>query len=115
MEIPLLLRAFNIFAIIVFVKCDPNSCQFDENVTKSYSINLDVRGMGLCGVSPAPLLTIEHTQHQGECLASCAEFPGCFSYNFHYDSTECELFCYPEKYATIPHCFNYVVSEKLNK
>ena len=97
----------NLFFNPACVASEVGVCEGNE--IQAYHSNVDARGMGLCGVSPAPLKTIEHTQHHGECLASCAEFPGCFSYNFYHDSTKCELFCVPEKYAIIPNCFNYLV------
>ena len=98
----------NLFFNPIFVVSDDGVCEGNE-VQAYYRLNVDARGMGLCGVSPAPLQTIEHTQHHGECLASCAEFPGCFSYNFYHNSTRCELFCVPERYAISPNCSNYLV------
>ena len=98
-----------------FVVSDSEVCAPGMNdAPKTYRMIVNAIGMGLCCVSPAPFKAIEHTQHQGECLVLCAEYPGCQSYNFHPDSTKCELLPIPEKTAIIQNCFNYIVSTRIS-
>ena len=74
-----------------------------------FLINPDSYGREQCGVSPAPLKVIDWTEHHGACLAACAEFQGCSSYNYHYNTHGCELFCMPTEYSYIPNCIHYWV------
>ena len=96
------------------VQCDDVPvCQAppqDSEQYQSYSINLDTNGRTQCGVLPRVLKVINRTQHHGECLQACARYPGCASYNYHYDTTQCDLFCYPAQLAPSTKCFHYVVS-----
>ena len=95
--------------ILPLLDCSPGVCQFPSS---EFSLVTDSDGMGVCGVSPAPLQVIDSTEHQGECLESCAHYPDCCSYNYHSDTTKCELFGFPDAFAVIPNCFNYLVSGK---
>ena len=88
---------------------DPEFVIQESGGQQTFSINLDSDGMGQCGVSPAPLKVIDWTEHHGACLAECAEFQGCSSYNYHYDTHKCELLCIPTNYSSIPNCFHYLV------
>ena len=84
-------------------------CQSEVNEIKRFRINTDKNGMILCGVSTTSIKTIDQTEHQGECLEICAQYPRCYSYNYHYDTTKCELFCVPTQFVILPNCFNYWV------
>ena len=75
-----------------------------------FRINLDPNGLGKCAVEPAPSMSIAQTEHQGECIEACATKSDCLSYNYHHDTSECELFCIPSNYSTVDGCYNYVVS-----
>ena len=92
---------------IAFV--DGEKSEVCDNVLLVFNINLDPDGLAMCGVSPAPLEVTQQTRHHGECLAACSRYPGCLSYNYHYDSTKCELYCVPTDYAILPSCVNYMV------
>ena len=76
-----------------------------------FRINLDSIGMVQCGMSPAPLKVLYQTEHHGACLAACAEFQGCSSYNYHCNTSKCELFCIPTDYSYIPNCSHYLVRQ----
>ena len=84
--------------------CQPDAIQ-------RFSNNVDSTGMELCGTFPRPIETFAETQHHGACLEICAEHPGCYSYNYHHDTTTCEIFCVPTEYAIIKNCYNYLVSK----
>ena len=92
-----------------YVQCDDVPvCQappHDSDQYQSYSINLDSHGRTQCGVLPRVLKVINRTQHHGECLQACARYPGCASYNFHYDTTQCDLFCYPASWHRLRNVF----------
>ena len=89
----------------------PGVCGPGVGNPKTFKINLDVDGMGGCCDTCEPLHVLESTEHHGECLGACAEFPGCSSYNYHYDSTQCELFfCPPKNFSISSNCYNYIVS-----
>ena len=96
-----------ILCILPLVSCSQEVCQSPNS---KFSLITDSHGVGVCGVSPGPLQVIDSTKHQGECLDSCARYPDCCSYNYHSDTTKCELFGSPDAFAIIPNCFNYLVS-----
>ena len=89
----------------------PNAVNVWHTVKSYYHNRHPSNKRTMCAINP-PAQVIAVARTQGACLEACFHSPNCVGYNYHWDTTKCELFnsAVPLNYTYGTVCINYLVS-----
>ena len=120
-------KAFILFLIFVFISTsivtsqvqhlqgwlDPVVVQVLRNVHSYFHVTNPTNQWTVCAEDP-PNVVVGTIGHHGACLQKCLRGTACVAYNFHWDTTRCELYNFvPWYYAYDGTCVHYRVSIRI--
>ena len=89
---------------------DPTAVQVLQNVRSYFHVTNPTNQWTICAVDQ-PDVVVGTVGHHGACLQKCLRSAACVGYNFHWDTTQCELYnSVPWYYAYDIACVHYRVS-----